>query len=1128
MKFNLCGKVHNERGLPHHMFLIMKLTALLLIICLHVGAKGFSQSINISGKKIPLEDVFSAIEKQSGYFFFYKYNDVKKARPVDVKLRNSTIEQALTQSLNGQPFTFSVYNQTVVITKKENVIALTQDTILTVRGRIMDTQNPPLPLIGVNVRVKGKNVGAITDSEGNFTLKALRTDVLVFSMIGYTSHEERVGSSTYKDIRLKEELKALSELVIVGYGMQKKANLTGAVNTVKSEDLAGRPATSVGSALQGQMPGVAVINSTALPGAGPTSINIRGIGTLNDSNPLIVVDGIPGGDLNILNMEDIDQISVLKDAASSSIYGVRGANGVILVTTKKGNGGKPVLTYNDYFGLQTPTALPKFLGSVDYMTMLNEAKVNSGNNPTYTAEQIDIARNGSDLNYYANTSWIDEMYKSNAGQQNHNLNLSGGANDINYYLSYGYLNQGGLITGDNYKAKRHNVRLRLNTTLFEILQLDANLGYIDRMHGGSSATLAYDSGPIQSAHNISPLVPVRFTHGGWGYLGGSANPVALATDGGMNNFSSQEITANLQTTLNVTSTFRLRAQYGLIKSNSFREIFTKTINYFSPVDNSLIYQTNNPNKIENRDYRGLYQTVIGMAEYEKTFARKHSVKGLVAVSSEENLLQNFYGSRTNLPTQDLGTISLGTLNQLNGLNEDDNSQNALQSFFGRLNYGYQDKYLLEGNFRYDGSTRFIKELRWNWFFSGSAAWVLSKESFFEPLTDVVNFAKIRVSYGTQGNDNVKDDFGYLSSISSVNTMPIGNVVTFGYRQTGVANRLLTWESMAKQNIGLDLALFNNKMNVTADYFVHNTNDILLDVRLPDVLGTNGTYPYQNAGKVQNKGWELMLGWQDKINDFSYGASANISDVKNEIKSMGNSPGQIGDRSRLVGYPIDAFYGFEAERISQVEDFSYDPTTKKYTPLFPYDISYPMQPGDIMFKDLNGDNKITAADDRKVIGNAIPRHTYGIRGNAAYKGFDFSFFLQGVGKADGLIQSAARHAFVSDSSNPQAIHLDRWTPENTNATYPRLAYGYSYNQRLSTFWLEDASYLRLKNVQFGYTLPKSLTEKMRMSRFRLYVSADNLLTKTNFFYGYDPETPVSNGGFYPQVKTFVFGLNINFK
>ncbi|HEY8957900.1 MAG TPA: SusC/RagA family TonB-linked outer membrane protein, partial [Chitinophaga sp.] len=278
----------------------------------------------------------------------------------------------------------------------------------------------------------------------------------------------------------------------------------------------------------------------------------------------------------------------------------------------------------------------------------------------------------------------------------------------------------------------------------------------------------------------------------------------------------------------------------------------------------------------------------------------------------------------------------------------------------------------------------------------------------------------------------------------------------------------------------------------------------------------------------NKGWELMIGWQDRIGDISYGVSANLSDVKNEVISLGNAPATIADQIRTVGQPIDAFYGFVAERISQISDYSYDAATNKYTPLFPYDASYPMMPGDIIYKDLNGDKKITAADDRQVIGSAIPRYTYGLKGNIAYKGVDFSFFLQGVGKADGWITSAARHAFINDGSNPQPIHLDRWTPQNPNASYPRLAYGYSYNQRLSTFWLEDASYLRLKNIQVGYTLPAGLTEKLRIDRLRLYFSADNLFTSTRFFYGYDPETPVSSGGFYPQVKTFVFGLNINFK
>jgi len=982
--------------------------------------------------------------------------------------------------------------------------------------------NESLP--GVIVTSLGSKKSVTTDGQGKFSLEVNVSDQLQVRMIGFKEQNIPVTTQTSLVIRLISTEELLDEIVVVGYGTQKKANLTGAISTVTAEAFKGRAAPTAGSMLQGQMPGVTVVNSTALPGSNGGTINIRGVGTLNDSSPLVVIDGVPGGNLNILNPDDIESITVLKDAASSSIYGVRGANGVILVTTKKGqNNAAPKLSYNNYFGTQTPTALPGFLSSSDYMQLLNEAKLNAGANPTYTEEQIAIARNGSDPNYYANTDWIGEMYKASAPQQNHNLNLSGGGNHMNYYASYSFLKEGGLITGDNFNANRHNARLRLSSTLFDRLQIDANLGYVDRLISGSSAEIASGSGPIYTAHVISPLVPVRFTNGSWGYLGGSANPIAIATDGGTNAFTSQEVTANLQATLNITPEFRIKGQYGLVKYNSFREIFTKTIDYYSPIDNSLIYQTNDPNKIDNRNYRGLYQTLIGTAEYEKTFAGKHYVKALAGASSEETANTHFLASRTNIPTQDVGSINLGTLNQLNDGNASDN---ALQSVFGRLNYSFDQKYLLEGNFRYDGSSRFAPELRWNTFLSGSAGWIFSEENFFAPLKGFIEFGKIRASYGNQGNDKVGSDYAYQAAITSVNTMPIGNEITVGYRQTGIPNQLLTWESVTKQDIGIDLTMLQNRLSVTADYYINKTNQILLKVPLPDMLGTG--FPPQNAGKVENKGWELMVSWKDNIQDFTYGASFNVSDVKNKVISLGDAPATVGDRIRMVGYPIDAFYGFVADRISQVSDYTLDPATNKYIPNFPYDTSYPMQPGDIMFSDLNGDGRITPADDRQVIGNAIPRYTYGFSGNLGYKGVDFSFFLQGVGKADGLIGGSARHAFISDGSNPQAVHLDRWTPTNTAASYPRLNYGYAYNQRLSTYWLENAAYLRLKNVQVGYTLPKSVTKKLHIDRLRIFASADNLFTASDYFYGYDPETPVSTGGFYPQVKTFMFGINLNFK
>ncbi|TQM52004.1 TonB-linked SusC/RagA family outer membrane protein [Arcticibacter tournemirensis] len=1119
------------RLLPYKLFLVMKLTAILLTItCLQLSANSFSQSISLSGKNLPLEKVLTAIEKQSGYFFFYKYNELKSAKPVTVDLDNVSVAQALEQSFKGQPFKYVIEERTIIVTKKNEKEPVKITPLITVRGKVTDDKGEPLP--GATIRVKGSNQATVSDINGVFNIANVEDNaVLVITYTGFAQQEISVNGRAEISISLKEDLQALSEVVVVGYGTQKKVNVTGAVSSIKGEDIQNRPVRNVTSALQGQMAGVTIVSSTAVPGNNSTSIRIRGEGTLNDANPLVVIDGVPGGNMNILNPDDIESVSVLKDAASSSIYGVRGGNGVILVTTKKGAGDQPNIGYSNYFGFQTPTALPKRIGSVEYMTMLNEARSNVGQNPTYTDAQIEIARNGSDPNYYANTDWIDAIMKKSAPQQNHNFSINGGAKNLNYYLSYGFLKEGGLVTGDKYQSKRHNIRARFNTSLFNRLDLDANIGYIDRNYAGSSEDVTSATGPIYAAMQILPLVPVRFTTGGWGYIGGSRNPVAVTTDGGSNDFGSQEVTANLQAKLNITKGLNLRSQYALIRSNSKRTVFNKTINYYSPDDGSLIYQTSPTNSITANDYTNFYQSFLGLAEYERTFAEKNELKLMVAYSREEEITDNFNASRLSLPSQDVPSLNIGTLQQENGASS---TQWALQSIFGRLNYIYNKKYLAEGNFRYDGSSRFRKDLRWDWFFSGSLGWIFSEEGFFEPLKSVIDFGKIRASYGSQGNDRVTSssggtlNFGYLATISPFQTMPIGNVPQIGYRQNGVANELLRWESSTKQDFGIDLTMLRSRLGITADYYINKTNDILLPVRLPDVLGVGENYPPQNAGKVENKGWELLLSWKDRIKKVNYGLSVNLSDVRNEVTDMGGSNSSPADRVQMVGYPIDAFYGFVADRLAQEADFDYNPATRVYTPRFAYDTQYPPKPGDIILKDLDGDGAITSANDRKVIGSAIPRYTYGFRGNVDWKGIDFQFFLQGVGKAEGLITGSARHAFINEGSMPQSVHLDRWTIDNPDASYPRLTYNQSYNQRLSTYWLEDASYLRLKNIQVGYTFPSSLVQKFRISRLRVYASADNLFTKSDYYYGYDPESPVTSGGYYPQVKTFVFGLNVNLK
>lgn len=1118
----------------------MKLTAILLTItCLQLSAKSFSQTISFSGRNVPLEKVLSTIEKQSGYYLFYKYNELKDARPVTLQLRNASVDEALKQSFAGQPFRYAIDANTIIITKATQVatseISLQKD----IRGRVTDDTGEPLP--GASIRVKGTNQATVSDVNGAFRLGNVGDNaVLVVSFTGFIPQEIQVNAQTEVSIRMKEELLNLNEVVVVGYGTQKRINLTGSVSSIKADDIQSRPVTSVNAALQGQMAGVTIVNTNARPGTNNASIRIRGIGTLNNANPLIVIDGIPGGDMSILNPDDVESVSVLKDAASASIYGVRGANGVVLVTTKKGRSaadGKVNVRYNGYVGLQTPTALPKMASSVEYMELMNEALLNSRSNPSWTDEQIAIAREGSDQNYYANTNWIDEIYKNSAPQHNHNLSLNGGIGQSSYYLSYGYLNQGGLITGDNFNSNRNNLRLRFNTKVFDRLNIDGNVGYVDRNYISSSEGTATSSGPLNAAMAISPLVPVRFTTGGWAYHGGQRNPIAMTTDAGDDKFDSQEFTGNIQATLKLFDGLQLRGQYGQVRYHTRRTIFNKTVDYIDP-NGTLVYQNNVPNKLEVRSFTRNYNTLLGMLEYEKTLSKDHYIKAMVAASQEEDINNDLNASRTDLPVNDVPSLNVGTLNQLNS---NPATQWALQSFFGRFNYAYKEKYLLEGNFRRDGSSRFDASLRWDWFGSLSAGWIFTEESFFpESLKEILNVGKVRFSYGTQGNDQVGGNFDYMSIYESRTTMPIGNQLTSSYWQPGVANQYLTWESVEKSDIGVDLALFNSRLNITADYYLNKTKDILLAVPLPDVLGA--AYPVQNAGSVENKGWELQAGWRSKVRNLTYGITANLADVKNKVTSYGGAPPVIGDRLRRVGDPIDAFYGLVADRIAQEADFNYNPATGSYTPRFPHIAGDPISPGDIIYKvltpttdpgkpyDITDPEReyISLDKDRKVIGNAIPRYTYGFRGDLAWKGIDFSFFLQGVGKINGLLQGQARHAFINQGTMPQKVHLDRWTPDNPDASYPRLVYNQSYNTRLSTFWLQDASYLRLKNIQLGYTLPKKITNLLKIEDVRIYASADNLFTSTDFFYGFDPEIPVSSGGIYPQVKTFIFGLNINLK
>ncbi|PWV53575.1 TonB-dependent receptor [Chitinophaga sp. S165] len=1005
--------------------------------------------------------------------------------------------------------------------------------VMRVTGTVKGAAGVVLP--GVTVTVKGKGNGTVTDANGRFEISVPGNDVvLVFSYVGYFQKEVPVSGQQSIDVVLNEDTRQLNQVVVVGFGTQKKVNLTGAVSMVGEKDLASRPLTSMSVALQGLMPGLTVVSNSGFPGDPKSTIRVRGVGTTNNANPFILIDGVPG-DINFLNPADIESVSVLKDAASASIYGSRAANGVILVTTKKGKLNQtPTVSYNGYYGQQRPYALPKMLGAPEYMSMLNEAQRNVGLPETYTEADIQKAKDGTDPDFFANTNWPKALSKGHAPLQEHNLSLNGGAQHVSYYLSYGRLDQKGLIIGDQYKALRNNLRARINAfTLFDILDVDANIGYIDRSQNQPAGGTDYNSGPIYSALTMSPLTPVKFTNGGWGYGGGSSNPAAIATDGGYNNFKSQEVTGNITGKLHLLPHLDITGQYGTNIINQRRATFSRKLDYYYPDSGEFWYTNSTSNSLDMRDYTSRMNNLSLLINYDFQM-RQHHVKLLGGYQQETYRYESWAASKQNFVSDDVPVFNLGSDNpNASG----DAYQYALRSWFGRVNYDYKEKYLLELNLRYDGSSRYAPDERYGAFPSASAAWRFTQENFLKESSSMrwLNEGKLRVSYGNLGNQYGADGnaysewYPYQQVVTGVGTMPIGNILTRGLAQTNLANVLLRWEKVNMLNIGVDLAFLNNRLAVTADWFNKRTMDIQLRVPQPDVLGLQ--VPDQNAGNVSNKGWELSIGWNDHIQDFTYGLTAQLSDVRNKIESLGGAPAVLEDRIRQVGYPIDAFYGYRTDGLAQEADFTKDATTGKLIPKFAiFDADQgKVAPGDIKYRDLNGDNKITADKDREVIGNAFPRYTYSLRGNLGWKNIDFAFFLQGVGKGNGYVGGIGIHTFQAYGSYPQEVHRDHWTPEHTDAWYPRFTFLDTRNSgRQSDYWLQNAAYLRLKNIQIGYTLPSQWLSKARIQRIRAYVSADNLLTKTKFFYAYDPETVTTNGGEYPQIKTVVFGINVNFK
>ena len=1091
---------------------ILKFTGLFFIsiffiLPLHANAQ--NSQISISVKNVSLKELLTSIEKKTDVRFSYIEKNLDSRKDITITVQNEPIEKLLNRILPGKGMEYTHTGNTFAI----KLISTQNKKTRTVSGTVTDVRGETI--IGANIVQKGTTNGIMTDTDGNFSLEIPDGATLLISYIGYLSQEIHIGNQTVIKVELKEDTQNLEEVVVVGYGVQKKINLTGSVENIKGSDLAKKPVGQTSMALQGMSSGVTVQQTSGQPGKDRGNIRIRGIGTLSSDNPspLILIDGVEA-DINSVDPSDIESISILKDAASAAIYGSRAANGVILLTTNRATKNTFRINYDNYIGWQSPTSMPQNVSGYDHMVMINEANRNVGKVEPFKQEYIDEYRKNFPSDLYPETDWRKVMLKDKALQQNHHISINGGGEKVSILGSLTYLNQDGITIHTNYER----INLRLNSDIHLRKNLSANLDIFFATDDNATPSAGM---PWYFLNRYPNNLQGKNEDGSWGIGWDGTNTWAQETDGGMTH--EKNYTANINFKINYQPVNGLNLSFQYVPKWNFAHYkrFIKTVNLYYP-SGDLYNPTPYRAEMSEKYSKNITNNLKVLATYDKSF-RLHNLSALAGFEQIDFRGDWLNGFRDQYSLENYEVLNAGS--PANQTATGSASDWALRSVFGRINYNYNQKYLLEANIRYDGSSRFAPGLKYGVFPSFSAGWRISEEPFMKNIPWIDNL-KVRASWGKLGNQDI-GNYPFVSSVTLGKDYVFnGTVPGQGGVVVDAANPDITWESTAMANIGFDATIFT-KLSVTAEYYIKNTSDILLKLPIP---GTTGLKPaYQNAGKVRNKGWDITLRFNDKWEDFEYGIGINLSDVHNEITNLAGTGPYIYDRTiHQEGHPITSLYGLEAEGLFQTTDEIKNHASQFGTLLAPGDIKYKDQ----LTVDSDGDgipdqaDGVINADDRVVMGDYMPHYTYGIDFYGKYKNVDFAFLLQGVGKADGYIDQQGVLAFYMGGT-AQEWHKDHWTENNRNASYPRLTFNYPNNEQVSSYWIRNASYLRLKNIQIGYTIPTSLVKKVFLDSFRIFFSAQNLFTITSFYDGFDPEAPIGRGDFYPMMKIYSFGLNVKF-
>lgn len=1122
-KGNLIPRINTQSNLGR----AMKLTSIALFVfttgvCASVHSQNMRVNIHLNNTKT--QTVLEEIEKQTDYLFIYNTKEVDLNREVSVSAQDETVSKVLSAIFDGTNISYAMEGSNIMLMEKPSTESAPQQDTRQITGTVVDAAG--VPVIGANVMVKGTTNGTITDIDGKFTLDVPEGAILQISYIGYMEQTVSVGEQKVFNVVLKEDTQKLDEVVVVGYGTQKKVNLTGSVSSVKfDEEMANRPITDASQALSGKASGVWVSQNSGKPGDDGAQLRIRGWGTLNNSDPLVIIDGVEGS-FSQINPIDIESISVLKDAASAAIYGSKAANGVVLVTTKMGKKNeKTQIELNSYIGFQQlGRHYDLVTNSAEHMTIVNSALENNGSSPLFPESMISAFANGNDPYKYPNTDWYDEVFR-NALITGHNLSVRGGSDKLASFVSLNYLKQDGIMK--NTDSEKYSFRSNLDYKINSHLRIGGRFSYIRNnykepfdmknvflgLDGATPFTAPYTKdgkyGSVQAISDDGILLYSLY------------NPLIYLANGASKT-TLDYLSVNAYAAVDFSKDLNLQLTWA--SNGSWNETDKYNQSIYGYTDTGIEMQAKAYNKdgilMSRNQISSFRNNFHATLNFNKEINELHNISSVVGFQLEDYQQKNVFGRRTNPPKEGMTQIDAGT----EGVQAEGNLLRLrMVSYFGRLNYSFADRYLFEMNLRADASSRFRRGNRWGIFPGFSAGWRLSEEQFVKNL-DIFSNLKLRASWGQLGNQTISGYWPYLTVIDQSYNLSYnyGGAFYPGAAVINLVDEGITWETTSSLDIGLDIGLLDNRLNIEADYFNKITKDILVQLPMPQVLGQK-TAPFENLGEMKNNGFELVVNYDNQENDrnrLGYNIGLNFTWIDNEVTKFQN--GKSPDQLYLIreGYSYKSLYGYKAIGIYQ---------TDEEAQMHMHSNGFVPKQGNLKYEDVNGDGKLDY-QDKQVLGNTIPKATYGINAGLRFKGFDLSVLFQGVGGANAVIKDYTTRMAYECITIP-TFRRDSWSLDNTDSEIPMLRFDSSWDEYDSSFWVRRIDFLKLKNLQLGYNFSENVISKLHLSRLYLYVNAQNLFTLMlcDGYEGYDPErdTFQSGSNFYPSARSFTFGLNINF-